>query len=125
MRPRDMLKYGQLYLNGGTWNGRRILSTEWIEESWKKYGRLEPIDRNGHEYGYLWWQHVYEVGDDSIATVEARGNGGQYVFVVPSLDMVVVITSGNFRNGRLRQPEEIMGKWILPSAVGADHGTGS
>ena len=125
MRPRDMLKYGQLYLDGGTWNGRRILSTEWIEESWKKYGRLEPIDRTGHEYGYLWWHHVYEVGGDSIATVEARGNGGQYVFVVPSLDMVVVITSGNFRNGRLRQPEEIMGKWILPSAVGADQGTGS
>jgi hypothetical protein len=37
--------------------------------------------------------------------------------------MVVVITSGNFRNGRLRQPEEIMRNWILPSAVGVDHGT--
>lgn len=125
MRPRDMLKYGQLYLDGGTWNGRRILSSEWIEESWKKYGRLEPIDRNGHEYGYLWWHHVYEVGDESIATVEARGNGGQYVFVVPSLEMVVVITSGNFRNGHLRQPEEIMGRWILPSAVGVGRGTGN
>ena len=122
MRPRDMLKYGQLYLDRGTWNGRRILSREWIVESWEKYGRLEPIDRNGQEYGYLWWHHVYEVGDISIATVEARGNGGQYVFVVPSLEMVVVITSGNFRNGRLRQPEEIMRKWILPSAVGVDHG---
>lgn len=125
MRPRDMLKYGQLYLDGGRWNGRRILSREWIEESWKKYGRLEPIDRNGQQYGYLWWHHVYEVGDDSIATVEARGNGGQYIFVVPSLEMVVVITSGNFRNGRLRQPEEIMGKWILPSAVVVGHGTGN
>jgi CubicO group peptidase (beta-lactamase class C family) len=125
MRPRDMLKYGQLYLDGGTWNGRRILSREWIEESLKKYGRLEPLDRNGQEYGYLWWHHVYEVGGDSIATVEARGNGGQYIFVVPSLEMVVVITSGNFRNGRLRQPEEIMGKWILPSAVGVNHGTGN
>ena len=125
MRPRDMLKYGQLYLDGGTWNGRQILSSEWIEESWEKYGRLEPIDRNGHEYGYLWWHHVYEVGDVSIATVEARGNGGQYVFVVPSLEMVVVITSGNFRNGRLRQPEEIMRKWILPAAVEVNRGTGS
>jgi CubicO group peptidase (beta-lactamase class C family) len=124
MRPRDMLKYGQLYLDGGTWNGRQILSPEWIDESWNTYGRLEPIDRNGHEYGYLWWHHVYEVGDVSIASVEARGNGGQYIFVVPSLELVVVITSGNFRNGRLRQPEDIMRDWILPSAIGVDRGIG-
>lgn len=122
MRPRDMLKYGQLHLDGGTWNGRRILSEEWIEESWQRYGRLEPIDRNGQEYGYLWWHHVYDVGDESIASVEARGNGGQYIFVVPALDMVAVITSGNFRNGRLRQPEEIMRRWVLPAAVGSSGG---
>jgi CubicO group peptidase (beta-lactamase class C family) len=123
MRPRDMAKYGQLYLNGGTWNGRRILSEEWIRESWGKYGRLAPLDRNGHQYGYLWWHHQYQVGDRLIETVEARGNGGQYIFVVPSLEMVVVITSGNFQNGRTRQPEEIMQRWVLPAAVGSATGS--
>ncbi len=117
MRPRDMLKYGQLYLDGGTWQGRRILSRDWVEESFGKYGRLEPIERNGQLYGYLWWHHRYEIGDAVIESVEARGNGGQYVFVVPDLDLVAVITSGNFRNGRLRQPEEILRNWILPSAL--------
>jgi CubicO group peptidase (beta-lactamase class C family) len=116
MRPRDMLKYGQLYLDGGTWAGRRIVSEGWIRESWGRYGRLEPIDRNGHQYGYLWWHHAYDSDGATIETLEARGNGGQYIFIVPSLDMVVVITSGNFRNGRLRQPEEIMRRWILPAA---------
>jgi len=122
MRPRDMAKFGQLYLNGGTWGGRRILSVQWIRESWTKYGQLEPIDRNGQLYGYLWWHHSYEVGDQEIETVEARGNGGQYIFVAPSLEMVVVITSGNFRNGRLRQPEEIMRRWVLPAALGTSAG---
>jgi CubicO group peptidase (beta-lactamase class C family) len=122
LRPRDMAKYGQLYLNGGTWNGHRILSEEWIRKSWGKYGRLAPLDRNGHQYGYLWWHHQYQVGDRLIETVEARGNGGQYIFVVPSLEMVVVITSGNFRNGRTRQPEEILLRWILPAAVGSAAG---
>jgi CubicO group peptidase (beta-lactamase class C family) len=122
LRPRDMAKYGQLYLNGGTWNGHRILSEEWIRKSWGKYGRLAPLDRNGHQYGYLWWHHQYQVGDRLIETVEARGNGGQYIFVVPSLEMVVVITSGNFRNGRTRQPEEILQRWVLPAAVGSAAG---
>ncbi len=118
LRPRAMLKIGQLYLNGGTWNGRRILSQEWVDESWGKYGRLEPLDRNGHQYGYLWWHHQYTVGDRTIATVEARGNGGQYIFVAPELDLVVVITSGNFRTGLTRQPEKIMRRYVLPAALG-------
>ncbi len=125
LRPRDMAKLGQLYLDGGTWHGSRILSAEWIDESWGKYGRLEPIDRNGHWYGYLWWHHQYNVGDRSIETVEARGNGGQYIFVVPSLEMVVVITSGNFRNGRVRLPEEILHRWILPAAIPTESGGGA
>jgi CubicO group peptidase (beta-lactamase class C family) len=120
LRPRDMLKYGQLYLGGGVWQGRRILAQEWIDESWGQYGRLEPLDRNGHQYGYLWWHHRYDINGQTIATVEARGNGGQYVFVVPSLDLVVVITAGNYRQGlqATRQPEEIMRQYILPAILG-------
>jgi len=56
--------------------------------------------------------------DRTIATVEARGNGGQYIFVAPELDLVVVITSGNFRTGLTRQPEEIMRRYVLPAALG-------
>jgi CubicO group peptidase (beta-lactamase class C family) len=117
MRPRDMAKYGQLYLGGGVWLGRRILSEAWVRESWGRYGRLAPLDRNGHQYGYLWWHHTYEIGDRTIETVEARGNGGQYVFVVPTLDLVVVITAGNFRTGKTRQPEEILRRYILTAVV--------
>ncbi len=119
MRPRDMAKFGQLFLDGGVWQGKRILSEEWVRESTGKYGRLAPLDRNGHQYGYLWWHHVYNVGDRVIETIEARGAGGQYIFVVPSLQLVVVITSGNFRNGRFRQPEAILERFVLPAVLGS------
>lgn len=115
LSPRDMLKIGQLYLDGGTWKGERILAEEWVRDSWGRYGRLAPLDRNGHEYGYLWWHHGYEVDGAVIETIEARGYGGQYIVVVPELDLVAVVTAGNYLNGRTRQSEEILHRFILPA----------
>jgi CubicO group peptidase (beta-lactamase class C family) len=115
MRPRDMAKFGQLYLDGGTWRGERVMSERWVRESLEKYGTL--ANRWDNEYGYLWWHSTFRIGDRVVASVEARGAGGQYIFVVPSLELVAVITSGNYRNGRYRQPEEIMERFILPAAL--------
>lgn len=119
LRPRDMLKIGQLYLDGGRWQGRQVLSESWVRDSFGKYGRLEPLDRNGNEYGYLWWHESYQVGGRKIASVEARGNGGQYIFVVPGLEAVAVITSGNYRGGltMTRQPQRIFERYLLPALV--------
>ena len=119
LRPRDMLKIGQMYLDGGSWQGQQILSESWVSESFGKYGRLEPIDRNGNEYGYLWWHENYEVNGKMIESVEARGNGGQYIFVVPELKIVAVITSGNYRGGltMTRQPEAIFQRYLLPALL--------
>ena len=94
----------------------RILSRKWIKKSFKNYRNLENvIDKNG--YGYLWWHHTYEVNGKLIETVEARGAGGQYIFVVSSLKTVVVLTSGNYRNGKTQQPEMIFENYILPCLV--------
>lgn len=115
LRPRDLLKIGQLYLDRGVWRGERLLPESWIRESWARYGRLAPLEVNGNDYGYLWWHHEYEVKGEIVRTVEARGYGGQYLFVVPALDLVVVVTAGNYRNGRTRQPQEILDRFILPA----------
>ncbi|TAF65526.1 MAG: class C beta-lactamase-related serine hydrolase [Flavobacterium sp.] len=113
LTPKDMLKFGELYLNEGQWNSKRILSKSWINDSFTNYRVLENTKgKNG--YGYLWWHHTYEVNGKSIASIEARGAGGQYIFVIPSLKTVVVITSGNFRNGKTQQPEIILKNYILP-----------
>jgi len=123
LRPRDMLAFGQMYLNGGMWNGRRVLPEDWVRESWTPRGRLQQF-RAEHAYGYLWWHFPYRVGDQVIDAVEARGNGGQYISIFPSLDLVVVITGGNYRNGRVRVPEEMLAEFILPAVVSNDGTTG-
>jgi CubicO group peptidase (beta-lactamase class C family) len=113
LTSRDMLKFGELYLNNGKWNSKRILSKSWVRNSFRNYRTLENTkDKNG--YGYLWWHHSYQVNGENIASIEARGAGGQYIFVIPSLKAVVVITSGNFRNGKTQQPEMIFENYILP-----------
>jgi CubicO group peptidase (beta-lactamase class C family) len=116
LRPRDMLKIGQMYLDAGRWNGRQVLSKSWVTESFGKYGRLEPLDKNGNEYGYLWWHETYDAGGSRISSVEARGNGGQYIFIIPKLNAVVVITSGNYRGGleMTRQPQRMLEQLLLP-----------
>ena len=114
LTSKDMLKFGELYLNNGKWNSKRILSKKWITASFKNYRVLENTkDKNG--YGYLWWHNTYQLNGKNIASIEARGAGGQYIFVIPSLKTVVIITSGNFRNGKTQQPEMIFENYILPN----------
>lgn len=109
-----MMKFGQLYLQKGKWKDEQVLSEQWIVNSFKNYRNLENTnDKNG--YGFLWWHHTYQVNGKAIKSIEARGTGGQYIFVIPALETVVVITSGNYRNGKFQQPELILEKYILPS----------
>ncbi len=114
LSSRSLLKFGLLYLNKGVWNGKRILPKRWVENSIQKHSFLAN-DSDKNEYGYFWWHDTYQVGKQKIASIEARGAGGQYIFVVPEYEMVVVITSGNYRNGRFWQPEKIMEEYILPA----------
>ena len=116
LKPRDMLKFGQLYLDNGKWNNDRIVSEQWVKKSFKDYHILENTnDKNG--YGYLWWHKTYEINGKLIKSIEARGAGGQYIFVIPQLKTVVTITSSNFKNGKFQQPEKILQNYILPALL--------
>ena len=116
LTSRDLLKFGQLFLNKGKWNDRQVLSEAWVAESFSIYGRLQDT-RDKNEYGYLWWHDRYTVGKREIKTVEARGAGGQFIFIIPELESVVVITSGNFRNRKGNQPRTILKEYILPAML--------
>jgi CubicO group peptidase (beta-lactamase class C family) len=91
LRPRDMAKLGYLFLNGGMWDGERIVSKEWVEESTK--GQFFV---HGERYGYQWWSRSYSYGSTAVVSFYADGWGGQRIMVFPSLDMVVVFTGGNY-----------------------------
>jgi len=86
LTPRQMLKFGELYLHRGRYGDRQIVAASWVEASWTP--RTRSL-RSGHQYGYGWW--ITELGGHTVDF--AWGFGGQYIFVVPSLDLVVVTTS--------------------------------
>lgn len=116
LTSRDLLKFGQLYLDKGQWKGKQIISEKWVNESLEKHVQLQDVqDKN--EYGYLWWHDTYLINKKPIASIEARGAGGQFIFILPELESVVVITSGNFRNRKGNQPRDILKEFILPALL--------
>jgi CubicO group peptidase (beta-lactamase class C family) len=116
LTPSQMLTFGELYLNNGKHKGKQIISEAWVKSSFTNYRNLENVnDKNG--YGYLWWHKEYTVNGRTIKSIEARGNGGQYIFIVPELQVVAVITSGNYQSNKSQQPEAIFEQYILPALV--------
>jgi CubicO group peptidase (beta-lactamase class C family) len=85
MLPRDMAKFGYLYLNNGTWDGEQIIPTEWVDQSADTL--VDFNDFSG--YSYQWWTYPTDI----VNVYSAQGFRGQYIFVIPELDMVVVFTS--------------------------------
>jgi CubicO group peptidase (beta-lactamase class C family) len=98
LSSRDMAKFGQLFLDKGKWNGERIISEEWVDESTKPFTSFEwGLGNNGFEdgYGYQWWTWDNIHGEDFNAYM-AQGWGGQWIIVYPEQDMVIVSTGGNY-----------------------------
>jgi len=112
MRPRDMAKIGQLYLNGGRWNGEFIVSKDWVTESTREH----IINVDSPNYGFQWWCGKFYFHDRSVYLYMASGHGGQKIFVVPDFNLVVVITHQDFDNpaGEVHNTA-IMSRYILPA----------
>jgi CubicO group peptidase (beta-lactamase class C family) len=95
LRPRDMAKIGQLYLQQGIWNGERIVSQEWVQKSVERAISIPKSARGADHasgYGYQWWLEEYRSG--KIEAFSARGHGLQFIVVLPELNMIVVFTGG-------------------------------
>ena len=121
LRPRDMLKLGQLYLDGGTWNGKRVLSSRWVAEATTQHSFFPASDyAAGHGYGYTWHLFEAKVGDKTYREYMAQGNGGQLVMVVPALDLTAAITAGNYGNFPVWRTffEDLMPRYLIPAAGG-------
>ncbi len=90
MRGRDLLKLGQLYLDGGRWHGEQLIPTSWIEASFRPW---TDTDWGYSNYGFQWWTYPLDrPGHDVVpdGVVFASGYGGQKLFVIPELDLTAV-----------------------------------
>jgi CubicO group peptidase (beta-lactamase class C family) len=105
LQSRDFLKLGQLYADGGTWLGNRVIPEQWVKTSIEPHAQIDEETN----YGYLWWLKSFKSGEKKYATFFMTGAGGNKVFIIPELRMTVVITSENFR---LREQHELSEKLL-------------
>jgi len=123
LRPRDELKLGQLFLDGGVWNGKRILGRSWVEESISTHAQFDPAYSlgQGHQYGYGWHINFLKSGGKTYRAFAAGGNGGQFVIVVPDLDLVIGINGGSYGefDKWYRWELELVPQFIFPAATNA------
>ena len=110
MRPRDLLKFGQLYLDGGVWNGKRIVDKSWVMQS-----TAHQISNPNGSDGFAWHRFVLKASGREHQEYEASGNGGQYLMVIPELDVTVVITAANYNEYGIWRKfrEELVPRYIL------------
>ncbi|MCF8243099.1 MAG: beta-lactamase family protein [Melioribacteraceae bacterium] len=119
-KPRDMLKLGQLYLNEGKWKDKQIISSEWIRKSVRTQIHAQN-SKWGTYYGYFWWNRIFQTEERKIKSFYAFGNGGQFIFVCPDLNLTVVFTGGNFDDNILMtQPIRIMERYILEAVISSE-----
>lgn len=124
--PRDFLKLGQMYLDGGVWHGRRIVPAAWVEDSTRLHVEVTPqttglSDQDFDNFyikgadGLAWHLGSLKAADRTYRTYSAVGNGGQLLIVVPGVDLVVLFTGGNYSQGGvwLRWPQQIVGDKII------------
>ncbi|MBU0913782.1 MAG: beta-lactamase family protein [Gammaproteobacteria bacterium] len=87
LTPRDMLKLGILYLQQGKWQGEQLLPSGWVQQMTSRQAQS-----SAGAYGYYFWLRQ----QDGVSYYTAEGDGGQYIAVFPTLDMVLVLTQGNY-----------------------------
>lgn len=112
LRSRDLLKLGQLYLDGGTWNGKRVVSSDWVARSISPHANA----REDTDYGYLLWLQTFHVAGRDFKCFAMYGAGGNKVYVFPQEGLVVVVTTTNFKvPGAGGLTDKLLTEQILPA----------
>ena len=118
LTPRDMVKIGVTFLNKGVWNGKRIISEQWVEKSAVSFNGNNNIKIPGEfsgrsGYSYSWWIKPFFASGKIVKMFYAGGWGGQDIMVFSELNAVVVFTGGNYLTKP--PPFKIIKKYVIPA----------
>lgn len=117
LKPRDMARMGQLVLQRGEWQGRQVVPVAWLDEATSGLVSVAHTGYKGFEsYGMHWWSKVFHVAGRAVRCIHADGLAGQAIMACPSLDLVVVVTSGNYNRAELEHA--LVADFVLPAVIG-------
>jgi CubicO group peptidase (beta-lactamase class C family) len=107
---RDEARIGELFLHDGKLKGHRIVAREWVKKSVANQVPISAVDPYSDFYGYMWYSKGEPIGNRSIVAHFASGNGGNKIYIVPTLDIVVAVTSSAYhhRYGQLRSQDILL-----------------
>jgi len=123
LKSRDLLKLAELYLNGGTWNGARVIAESWVSRSVHPHATFvagPPLFRvdDKTEYGYLWWLRSFSANGKTWPVWFMSGNGGNKVVIVPELRLVAVLSSVNYNaKGMHLATERLLQEHVLAAVI--------
>lgn len=116
MSSLDYAKFGQLYKNKGLWNGKQIIPSNWVEETFTNH--LEIPDRENEFYGYLFFNKTYMVNGENYEAFYCAGNGGSKIFIFKTIPLVIVVTAKAYNKPYMhRQVDKMMERYILPAVL--------
>lgn len=116
MNALDFAKFGQLYKNGGVWNGRRVLPRQWVQKSLSK--QVIIPGRENEYYGYLFWNKVFKIREKDYEAYYCAGNGGNYIIIMDNIPYVIVITASAYGQPYAHaQVGRIMNEYLLPALL--------
>ena len=116
LRPRDLAKFGQLYLDNGAWQGQQLISADWIADTVVPRVDISSWATYSSAYGYQWWLDELPYNYQPVETWVTSGYGGQYLFVIPSLELVVAFTGHNYEPGPgIGNLYRMLQEFILPA----------
>ena len=113
LRARDTAKIGQMVLDDGVVDGKRVIEAGWLRAALAPRATIGAVDRYADSYGYFWYAKTQDIGGQQIAVYFASGNGGNKIYVIPARRMVVSIASSAYGKGYGQRRSEDILKAIL------------
>ncbi|MGB4773210.1 MAG: serine hydrolase [Chitinophagaceae bacterium] len=116
LRALDLAKYGLLYQQDGRWNGKQILTKDWIQKTFTPYHTLPG--RTGEFYGYLFWNKTFTVNGKSHVVNYCSGNGGNYVMIFKDQPLVIVVTANAYGQSYAHvQVQRMVIEYLIPALI--------